>query len=197
MQQALELAASVRSGALANPWVGAVVVRAGEVIATGATQPPGGPHAEADALGGVDARGATLYVTLEPCAPFEGKRTPPCSDAIVAAGVARVVVAMEDPDPRTEGRGTDRLRAAGIEVEVGDGREAAVALLRPWLKRQQTGLPYVIAKFAASLDGRTATRTGDSKWITGEAAREMGHRQRAWVDAILVGSGRCWRTTRR
>ncbi len=189
MQQALELAASVRGGELANPWVGAVVVRDGEVIATGATQPPGGRHAEAVALAGVDARGATLYVSLEPCAPFEGKRTPPCVDAIIAAGVARLVVAMEDADPRVRGRGIDALRSAGVEVEVGDGREAAVTLLRPWLKRQQTGLPYVIAKFAASLDGRTATSTGDSKWITGDEARDLAHQQRAWVDAVLVGSG--------
>ncbi|MEX0781194.1 MAG: bifunctional diaminohydroxyphosphoribosylaminopyrimidine deaminase/5-amino-6-(5-phosphoribosylamino)uracil reductase RibD [Dehalococcoidia bacterium] len=189
MQQALDLAASVRGGHLANPWVGAVVVRDGVVIARGATQPPGGLHAEAAALGEVDAQGATVYVTLEPCAPFEGKRTPPCSDALVAAGVGRVVVAMLDPDPRVGGRGVERLRAAGVEVDVGDGQEAAVALLRPWLKRQQTGRPYVIAKFAASLDGRTATHTGDSKWITGEEARDLAHRQRAWVDAILVGSG--------
>jgi diaminohydroxyphosphoribosylaminopyrimidine deaminase/5-amino-6-(5-phosphoribosylamino)uracil reductase len=189
MQRALDLAAGVRSGALGNPWVGAVIVRDGVVAATGATQPPGGPHAEAAALMETDARGATLYVTLEPCAPFEGKRTPPCAHAIIAAGVARVVIAMEDPDPRVQGRGLEALRSAGIEVEVGDGREAAVALLRPWLKRQQTGLPYVIAKFAASLDGRVATASGDSKWITGEAARDLAHQQRAWVDAILVGSG--------
>jgi diaminohydroxyphosphoribosylaminopyrimidine deaminase/5-amino-6-(5-phosphoribosylamino)uracil reductase len=189
MQRALELATSVRGGELGNPWVGAVLVREGDVVAPGATQPPGGRHAEAVALAGSDARGSTLYVTLEPCAPFEGKRTPPCSEVVIAAGVSRVVVAMEDPDPRVAGRGIEALRAAGVEVEVGDGREAAVALLRPWLKRQQTGLPYVIAKFAASLDGRTATATADSKWITGEAARDLAHQQRAWVDAVLVGSG--------
>jgi diaminohydroxyphosphoribosylaminopyrimidine deaminase/5-amino-6-(5-phosphoribosylamino)uracil reductase len=189
MQQALDLAATVRGGHLANPWVGAVVVRDGRAVAVGATQPPGGPHAEAAAIARIDARGATIYVTLEPCAPFEGKRTPPCSDALISAGVARVVVAMLDPDPRVGGRGVERLRAAGIEVEVGDGRDEALTLLRPWLKRQQTGLPYVIAKFAASLDGRTATHTGDSKWITGEPARDLAHQQRAWVDAVLVGSG--------
>jgi diaminohydroxyphosphoribosylaminopyrimidine deaminase/5-amino-6-(5-phosphoribosylamino)uracil reductase len=189
MRQALDLAASVRSGELANPWVGAVVVRDGQVIATGATQPPGGPHAEAQAIGRADARGATVYVTLEPCAPFEGKRTPPCALALVDAGVARVVVAMEDPDPRVRGRGIEALERAGVQVQVGDGADEAVALLRPWLKRTQTGMPYVIAKFAASLDGRIATETGDSKWITGEAARDLAHRQRAWVDAILVGSG--------
>lgn len=189
MQQALDLAATVRGGHLANPWVGAVVVRDGRAVAVGATQPLGGPHAEAAAIARIDARGATIYVTLEPCAPFEGKRTPPCSDALISAGVARVVVAMLDPDPRVGGRGVERLRAAGIEVEVGDGRDEALTLLRPWLKRQQTGLPYVIAKFAASLDGRTATRTGDSKWITGEPARDLAHQQRAWVDAVLVGSG--------
>lgn len=189
MQQCLDIAMSVRGGHLGNPWVGAVLVRDGVVVATGGTQPPGGSHAEAAALATVDARGATLYVTLEPCAPFEGKRTLPCAEAIVAAGVARVVVAMEDPHPQVAGRGILALRAAGIEVDVGDGREQAIALLRPWLKTRQTGLPYVIAKFAASLDGRTATQSGDSKWITGEPARDMAHRQRAWVDAILVGSG--------
>ena len=189
MTEALALAGSVRGGELANPWVGAVVVRDGAVVARGATQPPGGLHAEAAALAGTDARGATLYVTLEPCAPFEGKRTPPCAEAIIAAGVSRVVVAMEDPHPQVAGRGIALLQAAGIEVELGDGRDEAIALLRPWLKVRETGRPYVIAKFAASLDGRIATERGDSKWITGEAARDLAHHQRAWVDAVLVGSG--------
>jgi diaminohydroxyphosphoribosylaminopyrimidine deaminase/5-amino-6-(5-phosphoribosylamino)uracil reductase len=189
MQRALDAGLSVRGSTSPNPWVGAALVRDGAVIATGATRPPGGAHAEAAALDGVDARGAELYVTLEPCSPFPGKRTRPCVEAVIEAGVRRVVIALEDPDPRVRGRGIAALRGAGVAVEVGDGRDEAGALLRPYLKHRETGLPYVIAKFAASLDGRTATRTGDSKWITGAAAREMGHQQRAWVDAVLVGSG--------
>src|SRR6185503_20818066 len=142
-------------------------------------------HAEAMALATVDARGADLYTVLEPCVPFAGKRNPPCTTTIIAAGVRRVVVALADPDPNVSGIGIATLRAAGIEVEIGDGAEAATALLRPYVKHRQTGLPYVIAKFAASLDGRTATASGDSKWITGEAARDVAHQQRALADAVL------------
>lgn len=189
MQRALELAASARGATSPNPWVGAVLVRDGRVVAEGATAPPGGPHAEAVALAVADARGCDLYVTLEPCVPFPGKRTPPCAEAIIAAGCRRVVVAMEDPDPAVGGRGLALLRSAGVPVETGDGAEAARDLLRPYTRHRLTGRPYVIARFAASLDGRTATRSGDSKWITGEAARDRAHRERAWVDAILTGSG--------
>lgn len=189
MLAAIEAARAVRGHTSPNPWVGAVVVRDGAVVATGGTRPPGGQHAEAAALAAGPARGADLYITLEPCAPFPGKRTPPCAEAIVEAGLRRVVVALEDPDPNVRGRGIAHLRAAGVEVEVGDGGDEATALLRPYIKHRRTGRPYVIAKFAASLDGRTATRTGDSQWITGDAARDLGHRQRAWVDAVLVGSG--------
>ena len=190
MQRALDAAASARGITTPNPWVGSVLVRDGQIISTGSTAPPGGPHAEAHALTSApDPRGADLYVTLEPCTPFPGKRTPPCAQAIINAGVSRVVIAVSDSDANVSGRGTALLRAAGITVEVGDGAEAATELLRPYLKHRQTGLPYVIAKFAASLDGRTATATGDSKWITSEPARERAHQQRAWVDAIMVGSG--------
>jgi len=189
MQQALDAALAVRGATSPNPWVGAVLVRDGHVIATGATAPPGGPHAEAAALAGVDARGATLYSTLEPCFPFDGKRTRPCSQTIVEAGVAKVVIALEDPDPNVRGRGIAHLQDAGIQVEVGDGHDEAVRGLRPYLKHRQTGLPYVIAKFAASLDGRIAANSGDSKWITAEAARDLSHHQRAWVDAVIAGSG--------
>ena len=190
MQIALAAARRVRGSTSPNPWVGCVIVREDEVVGVGATAPPGGPHAEAAALAAAgDVRGATAYVTLEPCAPFAGKRTPPCSLALAEAGVARVVVAIADGDARVGGRGIAALREAGVAVEVGDGREAAMALLRPYLKHRETGLPYVFAKCAASLDGRIATRTGESQWITGEEARELGHRQRAWVDAILAGSG--------
>ena len=189
MQRALEAARTARGRTSPNPWVGAVVVRDGQVVATGATQAGGRPHAEAEAIAADGGQGGTLYVTLEPCAPFDGKRSQPCAEAIIDARYERVVIAMEDPDANVRGRGTALLRAAGIAVEVGDGEKAATDLLRPYIKHRQTGRPYVIAKFAASLDGRTATRTGDSKWITCEAARESVHQQRAWVDAVMVGSG--------
>jgi len=189
MQLALDAAASVRGATSPNPWVGAVLVRDGQVIATGATSPPSGPHAEAAALANVDARGADVYVTLEPCAPFDGKRTRPCAEALVEAGVRRVIVALQDPDPNIAGRGVAILRQAGIEVSIGEGHDRAVELLRPYLKHRRLRLPYVIAKFAASLDGRTSTRTGDSKWITGPDARDLGHQQRARADAVMAGSG--------
>ncbi|HET7737452.1 MAG TPA: bifunctional diaminohydroxyphosphoribosylaminopyrimidine deaminase/5-amino-6-(5-phosphoribosylamino)uracil reductase RibD [Tepidiformaceae bacterium] len=188
MGRALEAAHAVRGYTSPNPWVGAVAVRDDLIVALGATSPPGGPHAEATALAAATGPVDTLYVTLEPCAPFAGKRTPPCSDAIIDSGVRRVVVALEDPDPHMRGRGIERMREAGIDVVVGDGMEEAVTLLRPYLKHRQAGLPYVIAKWAATLDGRTASASGDSKWITGEPARERVHLERAWVDAILVGS---------
>ena len=188
MQRALAAARGVRERTSPNPWVGAALVRGGRVVAEGATAPDGGPHAEAQALAG-GGSGGTLYVTLEPCAPFPGKRTRPCAEAIIEAGIERVVVALLDAEPRVRGRGVELLLEAGIEVEVGDGAAEAEALLRPYLKHRETGRPYVIAKFAATLDGRIAAAGGDSQWITGEAARERAHQQRAWVDAILVGSG--------
>jgi diaminohydroxyphosphoribosylaminopyrimidine deaminase / 5-amino-6-(5-phosphoribosylamino)uracil reductase len=189
MRAALDAAMAVRGSTSPNPWVGAVLVRDGRIVATGATSPPPGLHAEAGALVGADARGHTMYVTLEPCAPFDGKRTRPCAEQIIESGVSRVVVGLQDPDPRVSGRGIALLRDAGIDVEVGDGYPAIVKALRPYLKHRETGMPYVIGKFAASLDGRIATNSGDSQWITGEAAREVVHRERAWVDAILTGSG--------
>jgi diaminohydroxyphosphoribosylaminopyrimidine deaminase/5-amino-6-(5-phosphoribosylamino)uracil reductase len=191
MRAALAAAAMVRGATSPNPWVGAAIVRDGRIIATGATEPPPGRHAEAvalDAASGLGPRDSGLFVTLEPCAPFPGKRTVPCAERIIAAGIRRVVVALEDPDPRVRGKGIAMLRSAGIEVEVGDGAADAQAVLRPYLKHRSTGLPYVIAKFAASLDGRIATRTGDSKWITGELARDRGHQERALVDAVMAGS---------
>ncbi len=171
MARALAAARQVRGFTSPNPWVGAVIVRDGEILSVGATSPPGGPHAEAAALAATQhARDADVYVTLEPCAPFPGKRTPPCAQALVEAGVRRVVIALEDPDPGVRGRGIALLRESGIGVEVGDGNTEARALLRPYVKHRQSGLPYVILKFAASLDGRVATASGDSKWVTGEAA---------------------------
>jgi len=188
MDRAVELAAGVRGTTSPNPWVGCVVVAGGEVF-EGATAPPGGPHAEAVALAGAGprARGATLYVTLEPCA--HTGRTGPCAQAIVEAGVARVVVAMEDPDPRVRGRGLARLRQAGIQVEVGLQAERVAEQLAPYLKHRATGRPWVVLKLAATLDGRLAAPDGTSRWITGPEARADAHRLRAESDAVLVGAG--------
>jgi diaminohydroxyphosphoribosylaminopyrimidine deaminase / 5-amino-6-(5-phosphoribosylamino)uracil reductase len=194
MRRALALAATVRSTTAPNPWVGSVVVPpdsgpdGGKVFA-GATAPPGGPHAEVEALAaaGAAAKGATLYVTLEPCAHHG--RTPPCSDAIIAAGVSRVVIGVEDPDERVAGRGIAALRAAGLDVSVGVAADDVAEQLAPYLKHRTTGQPWVVLKMAASLDGRTAAPDGTSRWITGEAARLDVHRLRAQSDAVLVGAG--------
>jgi diaminohydroxyphosphoribosylaminopyrimidine deaminase/5-amino-6-(5-phosphoribosylamino)uracil reductase len=186
MRRAMELAAGVRRTAAPNPWVGSVVQPGGF---EGATQPPGGPHAEVVALrhAGEAARGATLYATLEPCA--HTGRTPPCVDAIVDAGVARVVVGLEDPDERVRGAGIRALRAAGITVDVGVCAEEVRAQLAPYLKHRSTGRPWVVLKLAATLDGRTAAPDGSSRWITGEEARADAHRLRAESDAVIVGAG--------
>ncbi len=186
MRAALDASRAVRGATSPNPWVGAAVVRDGALIAVGATEPAGGRHAEAVALAAAgEARDADVYVTLEPCIPFAGKRTPACSSALITAGVRRVVVAREDPDQHVAGRGIAALRAAGITVEVGDGAAEATALLRPYLKHRQTGRPYVIAKWATSLDGRLGAP--GIRWLTSEAARARVHEDRAWVDAVLVG----------
>ena len=190
MRRAMAQAATVRTTTAPNPWVGCVVVPpdSGPGYA-GATAPPGGPHAEVTALAraGNAARGATLYVTLEPCAHHG--RTPPCTDAIVAAGVARVVVGIEDPDEQVSGRGIAALRAAGIDVTVGVAADEVAEQLAPYRKHRATGQPFVVLKLAASLDGRTAAPDGTSRWITGEAARRDVHRLRAHSDAVLVGAG--------
>ena len=159
------------------------------IVATGATQPPGGAHAEREALrhAGAAARGATLVTTLEPCS--HTGRTPPCVDAIVDAGIHRVVVGIEDPDPKVAGQGIAALRAAGIEVAVGVEAPAIEAQLAPYLTHRRTGRPYVVLKLAATVDGRTAAPDGTSQWITGEAARADAHRLRAESDAVLVGAG--------
>jgi diaminohydroxyphosphoribosylaminopyrimidine deaminase/5-amino-6-(5-phosphoribosylamino)uracil reductase len=157
MTEAVALGASVRARTSPNPWVGCVLVPSdGSEVCRGATEPPGGRHAEVVALelAGGHARGATVYVTLEPCA--HSGRTPPCADALVAAGVGRVVVATEDPDPRVDGRGVARLRSAGIPVDVGVGRPEAERLLAAYLKHRRSGRPWVVLKLAATLDGRTA-----------------------------------------
>ena len=189
MTRALELAALGAGLTAPNPVVGAVLVRDGQAVGEGSHLRAGGPHAEAAALAaaGPRARGATCYVTLEPCAHHG--RTPPCADALVAAGVARVVVACPDPDPRVDGRGIGRLRAAGVEVVTGVAEPAARALNRAFLHRVTTGRPHVTLKAAMTLDGKIAAVDGESRWITGEAARAHAHRLRFESDAILVGLG--------
>ena len=194
MRRALAQAATVRSTTAPNPWVGCVVVPpaaepGGGSAFVGATAPPGGPHAEVAALvaAGPAARGATLYVTLEPCAHHG--RTPPCTDAIIEAGVARVVIGIEDPDQQVAGRGIAALRDAGIEVTLGVAAEEVAEQLAPYRKHRTTGQPWVVLKMAASLDARTAAPDGTSRWITGEAARRDVHRLRSSSDAVLVGAG--------
>ena len=189
MQRAIELAREAVGSTSPNPPVGAVLVRDGRVVGEGRTQPPGGPHAEAEALrmAGDAARGADLYVTLEPCAHHG--RTPPCADALVEAGVASVHVAAMDPAPHTAGRGVEHLREAGIPVSVDDGSSEAQQLVEAFAKHVNTGLPFVVAKFAMSLDGKIASRSGDSRWISNETSRREAHRLRAEADAVMVGIG--------
>lgn len=189
MQRAMAMARTVRSTTSPNPWVGAVLEAADGSVFEGATAPPGGPHAEVAALAaaGSQARGATLWVTLEPCSHHG--RTGPCADAVIGAGLARVVVGIVDPDPQVGGQGIDRLRAAGIEVAVGVGGDAVEEQLAPYLKHRWTGRPWVVLKLAATLDGRTAAPDGTSQWITGAAARADAHRLRAESDAVIVGAG--------
>jgi len=175
-------------GARPNPMVGCVIVRGGKVIGEGFHQQFGGPHAEVEAVeaAGGDIRGATVYVTMEPCS-HQGK-TPPCADFLIDHEPLRVVAAMRDPNPLVKGHGVDKLRDAGIEVEVGCLEEAAQRLNEVFVKHMTTGLPFVIAKCAMSLDGKIATRAGHSQWVTGETARRKVHELRNQVDAILVGS---------
>ncbi|HEY5024393.1 MAG TPA: bifunctional diaminohydroxyphosphoribosylaminopyrimidine deaminase/5-amino-6-(5-phosphoribosylamino)uracil reductase RibD [Acidimicrobiales bacterium] len=189
MRRALVLAASVRSTTSPNPWVGAIVVTPDGEVFEGATAPPGGPHAEVVALeaAGDRARGATLFTTLEPCAHHG--RTPPCTKAILAAGVARVVVGVLDPDPQVSGRGVEALREGGTTVDVGVGEDEAAEILAPYLKHRRTGRPWVVLKLAATMDGRIAAPDGTARWLTGDAARADAHRLRALSDAVLVGAG--------
>ncbi len=193
MARAVDLGQAVRGTTSPNPWVGAVLVARGGPLRAyeGATAPPGGPHAEVAALVAAArdgaAEGATLYVTLEPCCHHG--RTPPCVHAIVDAGVARVVVALADPDPKVSGRGLRALEAAGVEVSLGVGEGEARASLAPYLKHRTTGRPFVLLKLAATMDGATAAADGSSRWITGPEARADVHRLRARVDAVLVGAG--------
>jgi diaminohydroxyphosphoribosylaminopyrimidine deaminase/5-amino-6-(5-phosphoribosylamino)uracil reductase len=189
MAAALALAERGLGNVWPNPAVGCVLVRDGRVVGRGWTQPGGRPHAESEAirLASEAARGATAYVTLEPCAHHG--RTPPCVDAMVAAGIARTVIAAVDPDPRVNGRGIARLRAAGMTVEVGCLEQQAHRLNEGFFARCRRGRPLVALKLATSADGKIATSSGDSQWITGPEARAEGHRLRLRHDAILVGSG--------
>lgn len=188
MRRALELARDAPEPTSPNPTVGAVVVGAdGTVAGEGWTEPPPGAHAEVVALGaaGERARGGTLYVTLEPC-NHQG-RTPPCSQAIIAAGIAEVHYAVDDPNPVAAG-GRRALEAAGIRVVAREGEGEARRINEAFFKHTETGLPFVIAKFAASLDGRIAAASGDSRWVSGPETRAWSHRLRTRIDAILVGS---------
>jgi diaminohydroxyphosphoribosylaminopyrimidine deaminase/5-amino-6-(5-phosphoribosylamino)uracil reductase len=190
MAGAIALGESARGSTAPNPNVGCLIVRDDRVIGSGATHPGGRPHAEAVALdvAGDAARGATVYTSLEPCA-HRSKRGPACADLLIAAQPARVVAALEDPDPRTAGRGAARLRKAGIAVEMGAGAEQAARSLEGFLTRLALGRPFVTLKLALSIDGKIALPSGESKWITGVEARGHVHQLRAEADMILVGRG--------
>lgn len=189
MVRAISAGATVRCATSPNPWVGAVVRTPDGQMFEGATEAPGGAHAEVVALAaaGDAARGSTLYVTLEPCS--HTGRTGPCTRAIIDAGIARVVVGVVDPDPHVSGTGIEQLRAAGIDVTVGVQAEHVAGQLTAYLKHRSSGRPYVVLKLAATLDGGTAAPNGTSQWITSPEARADGHRLRAESDAILVGAG--------
>ncbi|MEA2399009.1 MAG: diaminohydroxyphosphoribosylaminopyrimidine deaminase [Thermoleophilaceae bacterium] len=191
LMRAIELASGGRGMTSPNPLVGAVIVKNGQVIGEGFHPAAGSPHAEREALAACtqDPAGATLYVSLEPCC-HEG-RTPPCTDAIVAAGIARVVVGSDDPTPKANGRGLGILRDEGVAVDVVDGDVGAAArmLNQPFRKHARTGRPLVTLKVAMTLDGKVATSTGDSRWISGEASRARAHRWRGETDAVAVGIG--------
>jgi diaminohydroxyphosphoribosylaminopyrimidine deaminase/5-amino-6-(5-phosphoribosylamino)uracil reductase len=189
MRAALALARRGLGAAWPNPAVGCVIIDRGRVVGRGWTQPGGRPHGETEALGraGQAARGATAYVSLEPCCHWG--RTPPCTDALIAAGIQRVVVALEDPDPRVAGEGVRRLRAAGLDVDTGLCNAEAAEINAGFFCRLRNGRPLVTLKLATSLDGRIATGRGESQWITGPPARERAHALRAAHDAIMVGTG--------
>ena len=190
MAAAIGLGERGRGRTAPNPNVGCLIVDGDAVAGRGWTQPGGRPHAEAMALeeAGEKSRGATAYVTLEPCA-HESTRGPACADLLAASGIARAVIAVGDPDPRTNGKGVERLRAAGIEVGIGIGAREAERSMAGFLTRQRLGRPYVTLKLAMSLDGKIALPSGESRWITGEDARAHVHGERARTDMILVGRG--------
>lgn len=189
MRRAVSLARQAFGSTSPNPAVGAVIVKNGEIVGEGFTQPPGGDHAEVVAIkqAGPLASGATLYVTLEPC--NHTGHTPPCTEAIIGAGVSTVHVAIRDPNPAIVGGGLERLEAGGVRTHIGGESAAVERQIEAWLKYVTTGRPFITAKFAMSLDGKIATHTGDSKWITGDKARWHVHKMRARTDAIMVGVG--------
>ena len=196
MAEAVALGAAARGSTAPNPNVGCVIVQGGTIIGRGETRPGGRPHAEAVALTDVGdaARGATLFTTLEPCA-HRSQRGPTCASLIAEAAIARVVIAIEDPDPRTAGQGAAMLRAAGVEVAIGEGAEPARRSMAGFLTRLALGRPRITLKLALSIDGKIALPSGESKWITGEDARAHVHLERAHSDMILVGRG-TWLTDR-
>lgn len=187
MRLALELAAKARGRTSPNPMVGAVIVKDGEIVGQGYHHKAGTPHAEVHALrqAGEKARGAVLYVTLEPCSHFG--RTPPCSEAVIASGISEAFVAMKDPNPLVAGRGIKRMTEAGIQVHAGLLEKEAGRLNEIFIKYITTRKPFVLLKTAMTVDGRIATEEGHARWVTGSAAREQVHRLRNWYDAILVG----------
>jgi diaminohydroxyphosphoribosylaminopyrimidine deaminase / 5-amino-6-(5-phosphoribosylamino)uracil reductase len=189
MRLALDLAKATEGQTAPNPMVGAVVVKEGRLLGTGVHLQAGTPHAEVHALrmAGEAARGSTVYVTLEPCNHYG--RTPPCTEAILQAGVSRVVVGSVDPDPRVAGRGIARLRSAGVEVLEGVLEEECLRLNEAYFHHRRTGRPFVTLKMAMTLDGKIATASGDSRWVTGESARKYVHELRNRYQAILVGVG--------
>lgn len=189
MRLALGLGRRGQGNTAPNPAVGCVIVKHGRIVGRGWTQPGGRPHAEPQALAqaGAAAKGADVYVTLEPCAHYG--QTPPCVDALIAAGVGRVVVALQDSDPRVNGAGLDRLREAGIAVETGLCADEAAADLAGFFLKTAQGRPFVTLKLANSFDGRIATGTGESQWITGPEARRAVHAMRSRHDAVMVGGG--------
>ena len=188
MEYALSLARLALGYTSPNPAVGAVIVKDGRTVGMGYTQPAGSQHAEVMALrqAGDRARGGTMYVTLEPCCHYG--RTPPCTEAIIDAGIAEVYIALLDPNPLVSGRGMTRLNESGVKTYIGVCQQEAYEINEAYIKYITTGLPFVVAKFAMSLDGKIATRTGDSRWITREEARRYVHVLRHTVDAIMVGA---------
>jgi diaminohydroxyphosphoribosylaminopyrimidine deaminase/5-amino-6-(5-phosphoribosylamino)uracil reductase len=187
MRLAYDEAQKARVQAPPNPWVGCAIIKEGKLLSKGHSAQAGGPHAEINALKNIDAEGATAFVTLEPCS-HHGK-TPPCTDALIRAKVSRVVVGIEDPDPRVSGSGMRALKEAGIDVAVGVLENEIIQQLGPYIKQRKTGRPYVVLKSALSIDGRAAASDGTSQWISSEGARIHAHRIRAESGAILVGSG--------
>ncbi len=190
MAEAVALGDAVRGSTAPNPNVGCVLVRDGAIVGRGATRPGGRPHAEAVALAdaGAEAQGATAYVSLEPCC-HRSVRGPACAGLLIAAGVSRVVTALQDPWPQVDGGGFERLRAAGVELTVGIGADEAGRAMAGFLTRQRLGRPFVTLKLAMSIDGKIALPSGESRWITGAEARANVHRERARADMILVGRG--------